>query len=289
MLKNLYIKNFILIDSINLQFNDGFSVFTGETGAGKSIFIDGISILTGSKMTTSMIKQGCNKAIIEGEFSLTDEIKEKLNEAGFDDETLIISREINQEGKSSTRVNQRACSVSFIKDLLLKMNLEILAHFAERIVNARRFNVRFGDGLHVRFTGQDEEAIGAVVDPGGHIGVEPVAHEAHFVRRASGDRRDHVDGFLPRLAEVAGLHAGGGRDQRAHRAAVGHVVVLGRAVDVHVGRDERHAVADVVADFVHLVVSHRRVKALDTDVRLVVDEVQAAGPPVFFQKRRPVE
>ena len=75
MLKNLYIKNFILIDSINLQFNDGFSVFTGETGAGKSIFIDGISILTGSKMTTSMIKQGCNKAIIEGEFSLTDEIK----------------------------------------------------------------------------------------------------------------------------------------------------------------------------------------------------------------------
>ena len=118
MLKNLYIKNFILIDSINLQFNDGFSVFTGETGAGKSIFIDGISILTGSKMTTSMIKQGCNKAIIEGEFSLTDEIKEKLNEAGFDDETLIISREINQEGKSSTRVNQRACSVSFIKDLL---------------------------------------------------------------------------------------------------------------------------------------------------------------------------
>ncbi|MGN1398390.1 MAG: DNA repair protein RecN [Erysipelotrichaceae bacterium] len=118
MLKSLYIKNFILIDSINLQFNPGFSVFTGETGAGKSIFIDGISLLTGSKVSASMIKQGADKAIIEGEFSVNETVREKLDQAGYDNETLIITREINSDGKSSTRVNQRAASLSFIKELL---------------------------------------------------------------------------------------------------------------------------------------------------------------------------
>jgi len=118
MLENLYIKNFILIDELNLAFNKDFSAFTGETGAGKSIFIDCISCLIGDKLTTAMIRKGADKTIIEGTFSVDCDTAKMLQEAGYDCESLIITREINIDGKSTTRVNQRTCTVSFIKDLL---------------------------------------------------------------------------------------------------------------------------------------------------------------------------
>lgn len=118
MLTNLYIRNFILIDELNIDFSDGFSVFTGETGAGKSIFIDGISCLIGAKLTTSMIKEGSDTAIIEGVFTLNDTIKQKLSEAGYDTENFIVSRQISRDGKSTVRLNQRVTTLSFIKDCI---------------------------------------------------------------------------------------------------------------------------------------------------------------------------
>ena len=118
MLTNLYIRNFILIDELNIDFSDGFSVFTGETGAGKSIFIDGISCLIGSKLTSSVIKKGQDKAIIEGVFTVDDKLSSKLKEAGYDDDSFIVSREINKDGKSTIRLNQRVTTLSFVKDCL---------------------------------------------------------------------------------------------------------------------------------------------------------------------------
>ena len=117
MLNTLYIKNFILIDELSLDFKDGFSVFTGETGAGKSIFIDAIGIICGDRFTTQMIKNGSEKAIIEGEFSVTEDLKDKLIDAGYDDESLIITREVNIDGKSVTRINHRPATVGLIKEL----------------------------------------------------------------------------------------------------------------------------------------------------------------------------
>ena len=71
MLKHLYIKNFILIDELNLDFKSGFSAFTGETGAGKSIMLDAISILCAERAGASYISKGKEKAIIEGTFDLS--------------------------------------------------------------------------------------------------------------------------------------------------------------------------------------------------------------------------
>ncbi|MDO4378977.1 MAG: AAA family ATPase, partial [Erysipelotrichia bacterium] len=118
MLVNLYIRNFILIDELSIDFSDGFNVFTGETGAGKSIFIDGISCLIGSKLTSSMIKNGQDKAIIEGVFTVNKELSDKLAEAGYDSENFIVTREITKEGKSTVRLNQRVTTLTFIKDCL---------------------------------------------------------------------------------------------------------------------------------------------------------------------------
>ena len=118
MLTNLYIKNFILIDELNIDFSDGFNVFTGETGAGKSIFIDGISCLVGSKLTSSIIKNGQDKAVIEGVFTVNDRLSQKLKEAGYDDDSFIVTREITKDGKSTIRLNQRVTTLSFVRDCL---------------------------------------------------------------------------------------------------------------------------------------------------------------------------
>ena len=81
MLKSLYIKNYAIIDELELQFSDGFTVFTGETGAGKSIIVGALSYLIKSKADVSVIRNGAQKAIIEGIFSIDDYMKEKLDEA----------------------------------------------------------------------------------------------------------------------------------------------------------------------------------------------------------------
>ena len=66
MLTHIYVKNFVLIDQVALDFSDGMSVFTGETGAGKSLLIDAISLLCGERASAGYVKKGCAKAVIEG-------------------------------------------------------------------------------------------------------------------------------------------------------------------------------------------------------------------------------
>ncbi|MBR0475166.1 MAG: AAA family ATPase, partial [Erysipelotrichaceae bacterium] len=118
MLQKLYIKDFILIEEVDLDFNNGFSVFTGETGAGKSIFIDCVSILIGERMNISMIRNGTDKAIIQGTFDLTESVREKLVANGYRDDQLVINREISVDGKSVTKLNGKNATVSFLRDLM---------------------------------------------------------------------------------------------------------------------------------------------------------------------------
>lgn len=122
MIQNLYVKNFVLIDELNLDFHSSFSSFTGETGAGKSLFIDALSILCGARVNSSYIQKGAEKAFIEAIVDLPQDhpgIK-KLEEAGFslDDDYIIISREFNIEGKSIARINNRTTTVSLIKEVM---------------------------------------------------------------------------------------------------------------------------------------------------------------------------
>ncbi len=120
MLLTLNIRNYILIDQLTLDFVKGFSVFTGETGAGKSILIDAIGIICGDKFTVDHIRQGQNKALIEAEFKIKDErVIQVLSESGFDleDDVLIISREVTQEAKSSIRINGKVALISLLKSI----------------------------------------------------------------------------------------------------------------------------------------------------------------------------
>ena len=121
MLKHLYIKNFILIDELNLDFKSGFSTFTGETGAGKSIMLDAISILCAERAGASYISKGKEKAIIEGTFDLSHNkhALEVLAEAGLDTtEDITFTRELLSSGKSVIRIDHRIVTLSLAKDIL---------------------------------------------------------------------------------------------------------------------------------------------------------------------------
>ncbi len=119
MIKSVSVKNFILIDEITLEFDKGFNVFTGETGAGKSIIIGAIDTVLGAKASKEVIKSGSDKAIIELTIELNDDFdKTILINNGIETETgeLIISREITPL-QSRSRINGVMVTLDFIKEI----------------------------------------------------------------------------------------------------------------------------------------------------------------------------
>lgn len=109
MLENLIIENFAIIEKIDLQFEGGMSVLTGETGAGKSIIIDALLMLTGGRASSDMIRHGSKKAILQAVFSVpkNQSLIDQLLTRGIaiDDGELIIYRELNHNGRSMIRIN----------------------------------------------------------------------------------------------------------------------------------------------------------------------------------------
>lgn len=120
MLKSLYIKDYALIDLIEINFSKGLNIITGETGAGKSILIDAMSLLLGERASSEVVRKGAEKSIVEGifEFGKNNNI-EKLcveNEIDFSDE-LIVRREISLKGTNRCFLNDSPVSLSLIKEI----------------------------------------------------------------------------------------------------------------------------------------------------------------------------
>lgn len=122
MLLSLTIENFAIIDQVDLDFQNSMTVLSGETGAGKSIIIDALSVLCGARGSVDYIRHGANRLLIEGLFSYEEakeDIQEVFNQFGLDleEDTLIIRREINQTGKNIIRVNGQLANVTFLRQL----------------------------------------------------------------------------------------------------------------------------------------------------------------------------
>ncbi len=120
MIKQITIKNFAIIDDLAIDFKNGFNVFTGETGAGKSIIIDALSLLTGERASPSMVRYGTSKAVIEGVFELDDNVISKLDLSSFveSDRLLIITKEIDTDGHSQSKINGRIATLNNIKKIM---------------------------------------------------------------------------------------------------------------------------------------------------------------------------
>lgn len=120
MLQHLYIKNYALIDELDIDFPKGFSVITGETGAGKSIILGAIGLLLGNRADAKAIKPGEKKCVIEAQFNISGyKLKELFdeNDADYDENECIIRRELSANGKSRAFVNDSPAPLLFLRSL----------------------------------------------------------------------------------------------------------------------------------------------------------------------------
>lgn len=121
MLLNLKINNFALIKESDIMFTKGLNILSGETGAGKSIIFEALSVALGERASKSMIKTGTDHSVIEAVFSLTDELKTLLDEKGLisdiDEETVIIRRDIYLDYPTVSRINGFSATLADLKEI----------------------------------------------------------------------------------------------------------------------------------------------------------------------------
>lgn len=148
MLKTLCIENIAVIEKADIEFSKGFNVLTGETGAGKSIVVDSINAILGERTSKELVRAGSENAFVTAYFEdINSEVKQKLNEFDLpceDDGTLMLSRKISAQGKSTCRINGNVCTVSMLKEvgnLLVNIHGQ---HDSQTLLNAD-YHYRFVD------------------------------------------------------------------------------------------------------------------------------------------------
>jgi len=117
MLKSLHIENFAIVDEANVSFDQGFNVITGETGVGKSLIVDALSIALGERAYKDFIRDGYPSAIVEAVFEVKPPELKKLSSQGFDVGIITVKREIRLQGKSKVWINGQSRTVQELKDL----------------------------------------------------------------------------------------------------------------------------------------------------------------------------
>lgn len=147
MLKTLYIKNYALIDSLEIDFEPGFSVITGETGAGKSIILGALSLILGQRADIKAIKRGESKCIIEGTFDVSAyDLRAFCEEYGieYDPDSYILRREILSSGKSRAFINDTPVSLTDLKELGSRL-IDIHSQHQNLLLGDTRFQMQVVD------------------------------------------------------------------------------------------------------------------------------------------------
>ncbi|MBP5799755.1 MAG: DNA repair protein RecN [Prevotella sp.] len=147
MLKHLYIKNFTLIDTLDIELHPGFSVMTGETGAGKSIILGAIGLLLGQRADSKSIMQGAEKCTIEAHFDLSRYDMESFfneNDIEYDAEDCIIRRELTAAGKSRAFINDTPVQLSMLKELGERL-VDVHSQHQNLLLNKQDFQLNVVD------------------------------------------------------------------------------------------------------------------------------------------------
>lgn len=119
MIEQLSVKDYVLFESCIIDFTNGMSVITGETGAGKSLLIDAIGYLSGDRIKSNVIRNGKDKAILSMVLTSNEKVNSILDENGFEvDDQVIISRTILNNNKSTVRINQQITTLSFVRKIV---------------------------------------------------------------------------------------------------------------------------------------------------------------------------
>ena len=156
MLQAIYIQNYALIDKLDIDFTPGFSVITGETGAGKSIILGAIGLLLGQRADVKAIKNGATKCIVEARFRIATYGLEDFfaeNDIEYDEEECIIRREVSANGKSRAFINDTPASLSQMKILGEKL-IDVHSQHQNLLLNKEGFQLNILDIL-----AQDEKEL----------------------------------------------------------------------------------------------------------------------------------
>lgn len=150
MLYNLKISNFAIIDNIDITFDKGFSVLTGETGAGKSIILGALGLLTGSRFDDKSALKPGKKTVIEAQFNVTGYplLKDIFaeNDLDFDEEQCIIRREISPEGKSRIFINDTPTTLAIVKGITIQL-IDIHSQHANTLLSDNKYQLYLLDVL----------------------------------------------------------------------------------------------------------------------------------------------
>ena len=149
MLQQLYIKNFTLIDELDIELHPGFSVITGETGAGKSIILGAIGLLLGQRADSKSIKQGADRCVIEAHFDLSRYNLKPFfdeNDIEYDDHDTIIRRELTAAGKSRAFINDTPVALTMLKELGDQL-MDVHSQHQNLLLNKQDFQLNVVDIL----------------------------------------------------------------------------------------------------------------------------------------------
>lgn len=168
MLKHLTINNYILIESLDMDLNPGFSVMTGETGAGKSIILDALGLLMGQRADTQCIMPGAAKCFVEGVFDVTNDDLCHLfqeNELDYEPSECILRREVSNNGKSRAFVNDTPVNVSILKKIALRL-LDIHSQHSNLLLDDSVFQLDIVDTIaaHNDILSQYKETYSRIVE-----------------------------------------------------------------------------------------------------------------------------
>lgn len=158
MLQSIFIQNYALIDKLDIDFTSGFSVITGETGAGKSIILGAIGLLLGQRADVKSIKKGASKCIVEATFRIANYGMEPFfqeNDIEFEPDECILRREVSANGKSRAFINDTPASLAQMKMLGEKL-IDVHSQHQNLLLNKEGFQLNILDIL-----AQDEQALSA--------------------------------------------------------------------------------------------------------------------------------
>ena len=278
MLSELRIENFAIIDKLALDFGAGLVIFTGETGAGKSIIMDALEMLLGGRAETSVLRAEAERASVEGVFKLDDgnrtEVLQVLKrEDLLDDENYVtLAREVRREGRSTARVNGRTVNVALLREIGA-----FLVDIHGQTEHLSLLDVRAHLGLLDRFASV-EELLGSYRQT--YIALQAVRRDLEELRRAQTDseRRIEMLTFQAEEIESARLKPGEDEELRQERDRLANAEALAanaqEALDlIDEGSPETPAITDQLGQATAALSSLARIDSTQADLSARADSL----------------
>ena len=205
MLARLQVRNYVLIDSLEIDFPEGLIIITGQTGAGKSILLGALSLVTGAKADASMVSDGADNCVVEAEFDAVDDSIRNIleeNEAEWDEGHLIIRRVVNRSGRSRAFVNDSPVPVTVLQEISSRL-IDIHSQHQTLLLSDRQFQLDILD--HYAGNGQLRTECSAAWKELAALKAELARLESEIARIASD--RDYNEAQFRQL-EAASLREG---------------------------------------------------------------------------------